>query len=107
MTNEYLWIGSDCVAIFAGVKDVVFDTWANGGTIAGELLDSDDVAVEGGDALTGEYKAGSNGDYYLSIPAAVTAILTAGDTYTIVATITVDGKVLVYRIFRIASHKRK
>lgn len=82
-----LWIGSDLDVTLYGLQGTDGD-YINGATVAWALKTAAGGAISGGSGSC-TYESGSNGDYRGTIPASVTATLTADTAYRV--EITVSG----------------
>jgi hypothetical protein len=105
MSRKAWFIGSDMIIGAVAVKDAKTDEYDNEATITFTLFNSA-TKQEIPDAvdLPMEYEADSNGEYYGTLPSAVTATLVKGENYFILITITGINFTLVLREERKADY---
>lgn len=81
-------IGCNVTVSYTGAQDAVTLAYLNTGTATWAVKDADDATVGSG-SLT--YLAASDGNYYGTIPASLTAGLTLDDPYTVVVNFSQTG----------------
>ncbi len=89
--RQPIYIGSDADIFVDGLIKASTRTYELEATLAVTLYDATSAVVSGASALSMTLKSGSNGNYVVVIPRAVTVLLTDQANYTAVITGTNPG----------------